>query len=238
MEESNFISKLKKCFSENNIELSLKQQNDFEKYYNMLVEWNQKFNLTSITQEDEVILKHFLDSVKASFLISPNAYVLDLGSGAGFPGIPLKILRPDLKFVLVDSVNKKILFLQEVIKELKLLNITAVHGRAEEMARKAEYRENFDFVVSRAVCRLNVLVEYCLPFLKVGGKLIAYKSQESEEEIAEAGKAIFVLNGNISEVQDISFNNLMRKLICVKKISATSNKYPRSGNKPRTNPIV
>ena len=238
MEQSGFILKLKECFNNNNIELTPEQEEKFEVYYNMLLEWNQKFNLTTITQQDDVILKHFLDSVKSNFLIPHNSYVLDLGSGAGFPGIPLKILRPDLKIVLLDSVNKKILFLQEVIKSLKLCDAKAIHGRAEELAHKQDYREKFDIVVSRAVCKLNVLVEYCVPFLKIEGKLIAYKSQESEDEIAQSKNAIFALYIKISEVHDISFNDLVRKLVCVTKLQKTPNKFPRSGNKPRISPII
>lgn len=234
----NFISKLKQKFLENNIFLNDKQSNLFFNYYLLLKERNEKINLTSITQEDEVIEKHFLDSVVSLKFLPQNARIIDLGSGAGFPGVPLKILREDVDVTLVDSVNKKVNFLNEVISKLKLNKIIAVHTRIEDFANNLKFREKFDVVVSRAVSRLNTLCEYSLPFLKTGGVLIAYKSVEVESEIIEARRAIDLLGGKLEKVENIPFEKMQRNLVFIKKIEATPKKYPRSGNKPRINPII
>ena len=181
---SHFIEELKKL----GIVLTDQQLEQFEKYYEMLIEKNKVMNLTAITEFDEVIEKHFLDSVNICHLLDLKSEisVLDMGTGAGFPGIPLKIVFPKLNVVLADSLNKRILFLKDVIRELGLEEIEAVHGRAEELARKPEYRENFDLCVSRAVANLSTLSEYCLPFVKLGGKFVSYKSGSCEEEINDS----------------------------------------------------
>ena len=234
----NFISKLKQEFKNFGIELTESQSEQFYKYYCLLKEWNEKINLTTIIDEDEVIKKHFLDSVISVNQINFGARIIDIGSGAGFPGIPLKILRDDLNITLVDSVNKKVVFLNEVIKTLNLKNIFAIHSRIEDLANKKEYRERFDFVVSRAVSKLNTLCEYALPFLKINGKLIAYKAFNVDEEIDEAKNAIFVLGGQYVKTEKINFFDMERNFIIVKKIKPTDKKYPRNGNKPRITPII
>ena len=233
-----FLSTLKLAFSKKGIILTDKQSEDFYKYYSLLVEWNNKFNLTTITSLQDVIYKHFLDSVMSVDLIQKNARVLDIGAGAGFPSLPLKILRPDIKLSMLDSVNKKVTFLQEVSKQLNLSNVDAIHSRAEDLASKQNYREQFDVVVSRAVSRLNTLSEYCLPFLKIGGKMIAYKSLETQAEIAEAEPAIKILGGEKSKIIDVSFEDVNRTLVLISKKTKTPPKYPRGGNKPRLQPLI
>ena len=233
-----FTNKIKETFLKHNVELTKEQISKFETYYTLLKEWNEKINLTTIIEMDDVIEKHFLDSVVANNLIKSGAKVIDIGSGAGFPGVPLKILRDDINIVLVDSVNKKVNFLNEVIKILGLKNISAVHSRIEDFANTEKCRENFDIVVSRAVSRLNVLCEYALPFLQINGQLIAYKSVDTSLEIDEAKNAIEVLGGKLEKVVNVPFDNMERNLIVIKKIKPTPKKYPRNGNKPRLNPII
>jgi len=206
----------------------------YEKYYDFLTEWNNKINLTSITQKEEVYSKHFLDSILIADEFSKNAKVLDIGSGAGFPAVPLKIEREDLDITMLDSVGKKVDFLNLLVNHLQLSNIKAVKSRIEE------YKVfNYDYVTSRAVAALNILVEYCLPFLRVGGIMIAYKSQKAEEEIIEAKKAINLLGGKIIKVVEKKLDDQTdRKFIFIQKIKESPKGYPRSGNKPRLKPIV
>ena len=187
------------------IELNEKQLEQFKKYYDMLIEKNKVMNLTAITEWEEVIDKHFIDSISLvkAIDLSGDKYVLDLGCGAGFPGIPLKIAFPNLKIVLLDSLNKRILFLKEVIEELGLEDIEALHGRAEDYARKSEYREQFDYCVSRAVANLTSLSEYCIPYVKEGGYFISYKSGKVKEEVKEVKKALYLLGGKMENM--ISF---------------------------------
>ncbi len=184
------------------VEISQKQADNFYKYMELLLEWNKKMNLTAITEPEEVILKHFVDSLTIIPYLNEENTILDVGTGAGFPGIPLKILEEDKKFTLLDSLNKRIIFLQNVIDELNLKNIQAVHGRAEEYIR--EKREHYDIATSRAVAKLNVLLEYMIPFVKVGGRCICMKSFEIDEELKDAEKAIEILGGKIEKVDEIN----------------------------------
>ncbi len=200
---------------------------NFIKYYNLLIEGNKICNLTAITDEDGVVEKHFYDSIFPQKYFSLNAKVLDIGAGAGFPSIPLKLVRNDLSFTLLDSLNKRINFLNNTIQTLNLKNIEAIHGRAEDFAKLSDYREKFDITTARAVANLKVLSEYCLPFVKVGGQFIAYKSGNCEEEINEAKQIIFELGGKISKVIDYNIGENSRKLVIIEKTKETPKKYPR-----------
>lgn len=225
-----------------NISLQQEQIDQFIKYYEMLVEWNQVMNLTAITEYEEVLKKHFIDSlslIKVAELESEYK-ILDLGTGAGFPGIPLKIAFPSLKIVLLDSLNKRVKFLNAVIEELNLKNIEAIHGRAEDFGKKEEYREQFDYCVSRAVANLAVLSEYCMPYVKVGGNFVPYKSGAIEEELNSSKKAIQILGGKIKKVETFLLpdSDIERSLICIEKIKSTPKKYPRSAGKPSKEPLL
>lgn len=207
----------------------------FDRYAEMLTERNEKVNLTAITDPDEIRVKHFTDSLAAIDLIKTGATVLDIGSGAGFPGIPLKIARDDISVTLLDSVNKKVAFMNDVIADLGLKNIEAVHARIEDFPHKGE----FDVAVSRAVAELTTLVEYALPFVKVGGTFVAYKSEKAEAEVAAAGNAVALLGGRLREIREVNVApGLTRKLIVVDKIDPTPLKYPRGKNLPRLKPLA
>jgi len=221
------------------ITLSDKQLEQFKIYYEMLVEKNKVMNLTGITEWEEVLEKHFLDSISLIRAINLNREltVIDLGTGAGFPGIPLKIAFPNLKITLADSLNKRVLFLQEVINELKLEGIVAVHGRAEDLARDKKYRQQFDVSVSRAVANLSTLSEYCLPFVKVGGQFISYKSSECDEEVDSSKKAVFILGGKIKEVIKFELGLSGRAFIVIDKVNGTAKEYPRKAGTPSKNPL-
>lgn len=207
----------------------------FEQYYSLLIEWNQKFNLTAVTEREKVELLHFRDSILPSDLIPKGATLLDVGSGAGFPAIPLKIERDDLTVTMIDSVNKKVMFLDAVIASLELKGITAIHKRIEDI----EKGTFFDVVTSRAVAPLNVLCEYCLPFVKKGGFMMAYKSVGIDDELKEADKAIEVLGGEKAVVVERELSpEIKRAFVIIKKIKDTPKGYPRGGNKPRLKTIV
>ncbi len=207
----------------------------FDRYAEMLTERNEKVNLTAITDPDEIRVKHFTDSLAAIELIKTGATVLDIGSGAGFPGIPLKIARDDISVTLLDSVNKKVAFMNDVIADLGLKNIEAVHARIEDFPHKGE----FDVAVSRAVAELTTLAEYALPFVKVGGTFVAYKSEKAEAEAAAAGNAVALLGGRLREIREVNVApGLTRKLIVIDKIDPTPLKYPRGKNLPRLKPLA
>lgn len=230
------MKNLRKIFEKYKINITNQQENQFNSYFNQLIETNKVLNLTAITEEDEVVVKHFLDSVLPAKKFTKNSSVIDIGTGAGFPAVPLKIMRPDLEVCMVDSLNKRVKFLNDVINSLNFDNITAVHSRAEDFAKLN--REKFDYAVARAVAQLNTLVEYLLPLIKVGGYAVIYKSSKLEEEIDNAGKAISVLGGKIDKIDKYFVEGMERNILYIKKIKNTPNKYPRDKNKPKISPIM
>lgn len=231
----NFIEELQKL----SVILTDKQLEQFRIYYDMLVEKNKVMNLTGITEWDEVLEKHFLDSISLIRAIDLNQKltVMDMGTGAGFPGIPLKIAFPNLKVTLADSLNKRVKFLQEVIDALELDGIEAIHARAEDLARDKNYRQQYDLSVSRAVANLSTLSEYCLPFVKIGGQFISYKSGDCETEVESSKKAVFVLGGRIKEVVKFELGESGRSFIIIDKVNGTPKEYPRKAGTPSKKPI-
>ena len=221
------------------IKLREEQIKKFYTYMNLLLEWNKNINLTAITVPNEVILKHFIDSLTISKYIEDDSTVIDMGTGAGFPGIPLKIVRENINITLVDSLNKRIKFLDEVIDKLDLQNIETVHARAEEFGRSVKYREKFDYATSRAVANLSTLAEYLIPLVKIKGKVISMKGSTVDEEIENSRKAINVLGGKISGIDefDLPDSDIKRNIIIIEKIRNTSNKYPRKAGTPAKDPI-
>ena len=228
-----------------NIVLTEKQIKQFDQYYDLLVEWNSFMNLTAITEYNEVILKHFLDSlsiVKVSDFDQnklAGKSAIDIGTGAGFPSIPIKIVFPNLKFTLVDSLNKRIKFLNEVIDQLQLSDCTAVHGRAEDLAKNSSYREQYDFCVSRAVANLSTLCEYCMPYVKVGGRFVSYKSEKITEEALNAKHAISVLGGKFERQVEFTLpdSDIYRNIYIIQKEKITPKKYPRKAGLPSKEPL-
>ncbi len=235
-----------KVFLENlktiDVEISEKQLEQFNSYFEILVEWNKVMNLTGITEYDEVLLKHFVDSLcfnPNKLIKSDKISLIDVGTGAGFPGLPIKIAYENVDVVLLDSLNKRIKFLDEVITKLGLKNIKTIHSRAEDGGRNKDLREKFDIAISRAVANLASLAEYNLPFVKVGGYFVAMKSGEIDEEAANAKKAISLLGGEIEKIEKFQLPNsdIDRSLVIVKKIKATSKKYPRKAGLPTKEPL-
>lgn len=222
------------------IDLTDEQKQQFIDYYEMLIEKNKVMNLTAITEFREVVNKHFIDSlslIKAYPLTKDK--ILDLGTGAGFPGIPLKIVFPDTEILLLDSLNKRILFLDEVIDKLGLKMINTLHGRAEDFGKDKEYRENFDICVSRAVAKLSSLAEYCLPFVKIDGYFIPYKSGKVDEELTASEKAFHILGAKLEKVEEFLLpgTDIERTLVMIKKDKKTPKNYPRSAGKPSKEPL-
>lgn len=232
---------LSKNLSEHGIELSETQKEQFQTYYQLLVEWNEKMNLTSITEEHDVYLKHFYDSITPSFYydFDGELCICDVGAGAGFPSIPLKIVFPELKVTIVDSLNKRIQFLNHLAAELGLQDVSFVHDRAESYGKGA-YRESYDIVTARAVARLTVLSELCLPLVKKGGQFIALKSSKGEEELQEANFAINILGGNVKETFSFELPEDAgeRQMIVIDKRRQTSKKYPRKPGTPNKSPLL
>lgn len=237
MEYNIFLKELKNKAQQINIILEEKQIENFYKYMNLLLEWNQKMNLTAITEPNDVILKHFIDSLTIEKLIDKDKKIIDVGTGAGFPGIPLSIVKEE-DITLLDSLNKRIIFLEEVIDNLELKNIKAVHSRVEEFAKNKKKRESYDIATSRAVAPLNVLLEYLLPLVKIGGKCICMKGS-NVEEIEEAKNALKILGGEIEKIEKITLpeSDIIRNIIIVKKVKQTPLKYPRKAGTPSKEPI-
>ncbi|MBZ2175692.1 16S rRNA (guanine(527)-N(7))-methyltransferase RsmG [Schnuerera sp. xch1] len=223
------------------IELNEEEINNFVLYKELLKKWNQKINITSITDDIEVDIKHFIDSITplTTNVFKENIKLIDIGTGGGFPGIPLKIIKKDMNVLLLDSTMKRIKFLSEVVDELSLEHVTPVHGRAEEMGRDKKYREKFDIAISRAVASLNTLCEYCLPLVKVGGHFISMKGSDVDEELNEAKNSIKILGGRVKDkkIIDLPSSDITHSLIIIEKIKETPTKYPRGGGKPKKKPL-
>lgn len=234
-----FKQKMQQYAKEIGIMLQEKQIEQFEQYMELLLEWNQKINLTAITKQEEIILKHFIDSLTIAKYVKPNTKLVDVGTGAGFPGIPLKIVKEDVEITLVDSLNKRINFLQEVIEKLKLEKIQALHFRAEEFGKQKAYRESFDYATSRAVANLATLSEYLLPLVKVKGKTINMKGSEIKDELEKSRKAISVLGGKIETIDTFQLpqSDIDRNIIIISKEKQTPSKYPRKAGTPAKEPI-
>ena len=226
----------------NYIELTENQLNQFQKFYEMVIEWNTKINLTAITDEKEFAIKHVIDSLTLwdEEKFSNVKKILDVGTGAGFPAIPTKIFKPNVEIFLLDSLNKRVEFLKKVVAELNLENVTCIHGRAEDLARQSNFRESFDLVTARAVARLNIISEYCLPFVKIGGNFAAMKGKNFIEEVAEAENAVKILGGgkiicvekNLPEISD------SRAVIYIDKKKSTPKNFPRKAGVPVKNPLT
>lgn len=223
------------------IRLTDSQNEQFDRYYELLIEWNRVMNLTGITEYDEVVLKHFIDSLTIARIcdMSKVSSLIDVGTGAGFPGIPIKIAFPHIRVVLLDSLNKRLKFLNTVIDELNLESVQTLHGRAEDHARKAEYREKFDLCASRAVANLSTLSEYCIPFVQKGGAFISYKSGTSDDEIKQAEKAVEILGGKIEKIDKFTLpgTDMGRALIKIRKRKNTPGRYPRKAGIPAKEPL-
>lgn len=236
------MSEIKEVFDKMHIELSDGALELLNRYYEMLVDTNKVMNLTAITEYSEVVIKHFADSAAIGCItdMNGNIDVIDVGTGAGFPGIVLKIVYPQLSVVLLDSLNKRVNFLKNVITELGLTDISAIHGRAENIARNKDYREKFDLCVSRAVANMSSLSEYCLPFVKVGGRFIPYKADGCDEEVKTASKAVNILGGKIRKIESyvIPDTDICRKFVVIDKLRNTSAKYPRKAGLPTKEPLV
>ena len=226
------------------ISLSIKQLEQFYQYYELLIDRNKVMNLTAITELEDVIFKHFIDSLSLvkvrDNLINSKISLIDVGSGAGFPGIPLKIVFPNISVLLLDSLNKRVVFLNDVIKNLDLSGIKAVHGRAEEFGQNQEYREKFDLCVSRAVANISTLAEYCIPLIKVGAIFVAYKSEKIEDELNKGKNAINILGSKVELIEKFILpgTEAERDLVVIRKIKSTQKKYPRKSGLPGKEPIV
>lgn len=239
MDKKIFFEKMQENSKVLGFNFSVEQLEKFYKYMNLLIEWNEKMNLTAITEPNDIILKHFIDSITINKYIENSVKVVDVGTGAGFPGIPLSIIRPDLQITLVDSLNKRLMFLQEIKKELELKNIDIVHARAEEFGQNKNYRETFDIATSRAVANLSTLSEYLVPLVKIKGKCVCMKASDAEEEIKQAENAVNILGGKIVKAEKFNLPNsdIGRTIIIINKEKNTNSKYPRKPGTPSKEPL-
>lgn len=239
MDFNTFYKEIKRKLNEINIDIEEKKANKLYNYMNLILQWNEKINLTAITNEEEFIEKHFVDSLTIEKYIKEKDKLIDVGTGAGFPGIPLNIYKDGCKYTLLDSLNKRIIFLQDIIEKLNLKNIETIHGRAEEIGKNKLYREQFDVATSRAVAPLNILLEYLLPFVKIGGICICMKGSNIEEEIENSKKAINILGGKIEKIEKINLpeSDITRNIIIIKKVKETPIKYPRKAGMPSKEPL-
>ncbi|MFU0801027.1 MAG: 16S rRNA (guanine(527)-N(7))-methyltransferase RsmG [Xylanivirga thermophila] len=224
-----------------NIHMDMEDIQKFEKYMDIMLEYNKRMNLTAITDPEDIIVEHFLDSLSIlnTGILSKNSSIIDVGTGAGFPGIPIKIALPNTKMILLDSLKKRVDFLDHIVSTLELKEIGAIHGRAEEMGRMVEHREMYDMAFSRAVAPLNVLLEYCIPFVKVGGYFVAYKGPGAYEEIEGAQNALKILGAEVQRVFDVDlpYSEKTHKLIIVQKKTKTPKRFPRNPGKPKKSPL-
>ena len=236
---NDFKNKIIELSNKINVEITDEQISKYYEYMNLLLEWNEKINLTAITKEDEIILKHFIDSMTVIKYIEKNSEIIDVGTGAGFPGIPIAIMRKDTNLTLLDSLNKRVIFLNEVSYNLNLKNIKNIHGRAEDFGQNKNERENYDIAISRAVANMTTLVEYLIPFVKIGGYCICMKGSEIESEIEQAKYAIKELGGKIEKIDNFYLpdSNIVRNVVIIKKIKETSSKYPRKAGMPSKMPM-
>lgn len=221
------------------LDISDEQLNQFDTFYNMLIEWNEKVNLTAITEFEQVVVKHFADSIAIAAAVDIKKFdtVIDVGTGGGFPGIPLKIMFPHLKITLLDSLNKRLVFLNEVIETLGLSDISTIHGRAEDIARDKNFREKYDLCVSRAVANLSTLTEICVPFVKLNGYFISYKSEKAAEEIEAAKKSFKLLGAKFEKCENVELKDNTRCFVFIKKTEGTSKIYPRKAGTPAKKPL-
>lgn len=240
--DKEYYNILKTASSNINLQFDENKYNKFIKYKELLKEWNEKVNLTAIKEDEEIIKKHFIDSMKIfQFEYLKNAKkIIDVGTGGGFPGIPMKIMKPDIELVLLDSLKKRINVLQDILCNIGINDVDTIHGRAEDFAQNRQYREKFDAVVSRAVANLSVLNEFCLPYVKVGGYFIAMKGPSVEEEVKAASRSISLLGGKLEKIiqVDIEDSNLNHNLVVIKKIKNTPKQYPRKSGTAAKNPLI
>lgn len=239
MLEEEFSKKMQEYANEIGILLHEEQINQFYQYMQLLLEWNKKINLTAITNPEEIILKHFIDSMTIASHIQKNKKLIDVGTGAGFPGIPLKIMRDDIEVILLDSLNKRVNFLKDVIEQLGLTKIESIHSRVEELGKNKKYRESFDYATSRAVANLSTLAEYLMPLVKLNGFCISMKGPNIEEEIQQSKKAISMLGGTVEQIEEFQLprSTMDRNVIVIRKVKPTPAKFPRKSGIPAKEPI-
>ncbi len=224
-------------FSKNGISISQRQAEQFMIYYEFLVEYNEKVNLTAVTDFKEVVEKHFVDSALGASLIKENALCADIGTGAGFPGVPLAIMRPDINVCLVDALNKRLVFLDELKEKIGISNVYTLHGRSEDLGKELKMRQKFDCVFSRAVARMNILSEYDLPFVKVGGCMLSWKGPQIHDELNEAQNALKILGGKVKEIFTSGLEDSEHYIAVIEKIKDTPQKYPRQAGLPKKKPL-